>query len=254
MFLALFMLLVLNCFAIPGPAAATGSLLSGNDTLPKQSRKTVYLISGLGADERLYRNLTLPPEFIYRHVAWMEPYKRESMNSYCRRLATQIDTSSAFVLVGLSFGGMVAIEMNKFLKPEKTILISSIVTEAGLSKFFRIVHKLSLHQIVPTWLYKNFHPGAYWFFDARNKEQRKLTKELMESASKNLLKWSVNRLVGWQNQFQPQNVYLINGDDDRVFPYKRTNTNKVVKGGGHMMVYNKAEEMSKILTEELRRK
>ncbi|HSI91015.1 MAG TPA: alpha/beta hydrolase [Adhaeribacter sp.] len=213
--------------------------------------KNVYFISGLAADERLFENLKLPPEYTIRHLAWIEPLKKESMNAYSRRLAAQIDTTAPFVLVGMSFGGLVAVEMNKFLQPKQTILISSIVTQNGLSFFFRLVNRLKLHKIVPSWLLKNFRPGAYWFFNARTRQQKVLVASFMDNASKALLKWSVDKLLNWRNQYQPPNIFLINGDDDRVFPHKRTPADVVVEDGGHMMVHNKADEISPVLAKEL---
>src|SRR5690606_5010433 len=160
----------------------------------------------------LFENLVLPPEFTVRHVKWVDPLKHENLESYCNRLAAQIDTTAPFVLVGMSFGGMVAVEMNKFLKPQQTILISSIATRDGLSWFLKAVDKLYLHKLVPGFIFKNFYPAAHWFFNARTKAQKKLVKSFMEKASRKLLVWSVDQVVGWKNEFVPENVFIINGN------------------------------------------
>src|SRR6478609_3129585 len=132
-------------FASENYSLGSRSIVCESELPEIKKTRTVYFISGLAADERLFHNLQLPENIKVKYLPWLEPEKAESMNSYCRRLASRIDTSSGFVLVGLSFGGMAAIEMNKFLRPRKTVLISSIVTDDGLSRFFRIVHRLRLH-------------------------------------------------------------------------------------------------------------
>ena len=213
--------------------------------------KTVYFISGLAADKRLFNNVTLPANIKVKHVEWLEPKKAEALESYCRRLATQIDTSSDFSLVGISFGGMVAVEMNKFLKPEKTILISSITTSQNMPAFYRFVSKWNVHKIVPHWVYKRFYQGAYWFFDPQTREQKDLIVALMDNASENLLTWSIDQLVSWKNEFKPENAVIIAGNKDRVFPHKKLSPDRIIPGGTHMMVYDKGSEVSQVLDEVL---
>ncbi|MBK0403600.1 alpha/beta hydrolase [Adhaeribacter sp. BT258] len=213
--------------------------------------RNVYFISGLAADERLFENLALPTTYKIHHVKWIDPLKHEDLESYCHRLAAQIDTTAPFVLVGMSFGGMVAVELNKFLKPQQTILISSIATRNGLSGFLKTVDLLHLHKLVPGFIYKNFYPAAHWFFNAHTKAQKKLVKSFMEKASRTLLVWSIDQVVGWRNEFIPKNIFIINGSADRVFPHKRTNANVLIKDGGHMMVHSKAAEISPVLATQL---
>ncbi|MFC5270959.1 alpha/beta fold hydrolase [Adhaeribacter terreus] len=213
--------------------------------------RNVYFISGLAADDRLFENLVLPPEYKIIHVKWIDPVKQEDLESYCHRLAAQIDTSAPFVLVGMSFGGMVAVELNKFLKPQQTILISSITTRSGLSLLLKTVDKLQLHKLVPGFIYTNFYPAAHWFFNARTKAQKKLVRSFMEKASRKLLVWSIDQVVGWKNEFVPENIFIINGQDDRVFPHQNTNAQVLINGGGHMMVHSKAAEISTVLATQL---
>lgn len=213
--------------------------------------KRVYFISGLAADKRLFSKINLPAHIQVLHVVWIEPFANESLPHYCRRLADQIDTTAEFSLVGISFGGIVAVEMNKFLKPRKTILISSIVTSQSLSRFFKIVDNLRAQRVVPVWIYKHFYRGAYWFFDPQTKEQQDLIVKLMNDASGSLLAWSIDQLLGWRNSFQPANTVIIAGNKDRVFPHKKLQPDRLVPGGTHMMIYDKGPEVSRILTEIL---
>lgn len=90
---------------------------------------TVYFVSGQAADETLFENLTLPSHFAIKHVHWIEPLKKEPFADYVERLAQQINANESFALVGVSLGGMVAIELNKILQPKLTIIIYSIARE-----------------------------------------------------------------------------------------------------------------------------
>jgi len=124
------------------------------ESLKQVQNMNVYAISGLGADERAFQFLDLPFELI--HIKWIEPQEEESLTSYASRLCRQIDHTKPFALVGLSFGGMLATEMCKFITPEHTILLSSAETKKGLPWWFRLIGNLKLTRMVP----KGFMEGA----------------------------------------------------------------------------------------------
>ncbi|MCB0541677.1 MAG: alpha/beta hydrolase, partial [Bacteroidetes bacterium] len=87
----------------------------------------IFGISGLGADERVFKKLTL--NYNINTVKWLKPHKKEELKNYIKRLSVEIDDSQPFVLIGVSFGGIVAIELSKILKPEAVIIISSICND-----------------------------------------------------------------------------------------------------------------------------
>src|SRR6201999_1941012 len=83
-----------------------------------------YCISGLGADHRIFSRLNLPGVSIH-HLPWMMPEAGERIDQYASRMKMDIDHGSP-VLIGVSFGGMMAIEIAKFIPAATVILISSI--------------------------------------------------------------------------------------------------------------------------------
>ena len=96
--------------------------------------KELYLISGLGADKRVFDFLDLPG-FKIHHIEWVEPGDHETVENYAKRLLNQIRTVKP-ILIGLSFGGLIAIEIGKLMETEKIILISS--ARQGLTCHFII--------------------------------------------------------------------------------------------------------------------
>ncbi|SDF62642.1 Thioesterase domain-containing protein [Pedobacter terrae] len=81
-----------------------------------------YFISGLGADQRIFSRLKLSEKISIIHVEWINPNKNETLEVYAERLSRIIDTSKPFALVGVSFGGMIAVELAKLLKPLQLLL------------------------------------------------------------------------------------------------------------------------------------
>ncbi|MDY7021951.1 MAG: alpha/beta hydrolase, partial [Cyanobacteriota bacterium] len=109
--------------------------------------KDVYFISGLGADKRVFRRLKTEG-YQPVHIDWIEPEKGESISDYAQRLATQIKSENP-ILVGLSFGGLIAVEMAKHLNPEKVILISSAKNHTEVPPYFKLFRWFPIHRIFP---------------------------------------------------------------------------------------------------------
>jgi pimeloyl-ACP methyl ester carboxylesterase len=211
----------------------------------------VYFISGLGADRKAFQKLKLPCEIQVRHIEWIEPKKNESLADYCSRLSTFIDGSEDFIIVGLSFGGMVAIEIAKVLKPKQVILISSISTRKELPFIYKLIGYSGLHLLVPSFLFKKPNVFVYWFFGAKTEGEKRLFKHFLYTSSPFFLKWAIDKIFCWKNEQRPNNIYHIHGTEDRVLPVRRTKADVKVEGGRHFMVYSKADTVSRILNERL---
>ena len=206
---------------------------------------TVYCISGLGADHRAFERLTWPESTHVVYLPWLEPLPKESLSQYAQRLAEPIITHEPFVLVGLSFGGIISVELLQWLKPEKTILLSSIADAAQLPWYFRLAGKTGLHQ---TALAKQLKQNQ-WFIDSlfgqKNTPLALYLKEHFAAMSDNYLTWSLDSILNWGQNEKPRNVIQIHGSADRVFPIEYAKPDVVIRGGSHFMVYTHAKQVSK---------
>ena len=214
---------------------------------------TAYFISGLGADSSVFAKLKLPPGINIKHIAWIEPVKNESLEDYCRRLSSQMTDPDDFIFVGLSFGGIVAIELNRFMPAKKIILISSITTKEELPLRYKIINWLKLIRIVPVSVLKFPVKLVYWFFNAGTKKENEMLRQYIKNISGNYLKWSLNAVLSWKNKERPSTVFHIHGTADRIFPCDKTHADVKIKHGGHLMVYNRGKEISEVVAENLNR-
>tara|TARA_B100000809_G_scaffold234479_1_gene251928 strand:+ start:239 stop:877 length:639 start_codon:yes stop_codon:yes gene_type:complete len=201
-----------------------------------------YCISGLGADKRAFKYLSINHELI--HVEWIKPNKKESISSYSKRLSKQIDTTKPFMLLGLSFGGTIACELAKFLKPEKVIHISSIINKKHLPLIFRIIGSLGIHKLIPSSLMSPPIGLAYWFFGIKKPENKKLLKEILDDTDKDFLKWAIGRLLSKEEIVIPENLIRIHGTNDKLLPIRDREGFIEIKGGGHFMVIEQADEVN----------
>lgn len=207
----------------------------------------IYLISGLGADWRMFQFLELPPHLQSVHVEWLAPmHIDESLQEYVQRLLPQIP-DPAPILIGLSFGGIVAIELAKILKPHKIILISSLDNRSDLPWYYRLMGKLQLHRKVPFKLLLGMHPLAPFFFGAHTLEEKRLLKEVILKIDETYLRWSLGQLLAWDHKEVLPQVIHLHGTADKVLPIRRRPGLIEVKGGEHLMVMHRAREISLIL-------
>ena len=215
---------------------------------------TLYFISGLGADKRAFIKLALPKDWTIKHIEWIENLKDESLSDYCRRLSSQIDYAQSFSLIGLSFGGIVAVEMAKFLTPARVVIISSISTAEQLPiDFFGniLIKKLKLYKLIPSSFFKQVNTLTYWLFGTKTKDEKDLLRQIINDTPPEFAKWAIGEILTWNNIIKPKKLLHLHGAADRIFPVKNTSADIIINNGGHFMIYSNADEISKILTENL---
>lgn len=210
----------------------------------------VYFISGIGADHRFFTHLRLPDGYEARYIGWIPPLKNEPLPGYASRLTTQIDTTEPFVLIGLSLGGIMAVEIAKRLPPVCTILIGSVPLSSQLPPFYKLAGALKLGRLVPATLLKiaaivkhNLTmPGA---------QNRRLMRQVIRDGDDRFIRWALNAVLQWQNDVLPQPLYHLHGTRDEVFPFHRTHPTHSIPKGGHMFLMSMPETVNQILLEIL---
>jgi pimeloyl-ACP methyl ester carboxylesterase len=205
----------------------------------------VYGISGLGADERVYQQLNQFLVEEIRPLKWIQPIKKENLEDYLQRFKVQIDENQDFILIGVSFGGMIAVELNKYTSPQKTIIISSNATKDELPRSFFFLAKLNLIRFIPHRVLKPPMFLSYWLFGVKSKPNKHLLKSIIKDTDQVFLKWAIQQIVSWKNTIIPSNLSRIHGTNDRVLQMNKNKPTISVKGGGHFMVIENAEEIAR---------
>lgn len=208
---------------------------------------TVYCISGLGADYKAFDRIEWDAKHTIVHIPWLEPHHKENLQQYARRMASNINTHEPFALVGLSFGGIVAIEMLAFLNPNKIILISSISHSAQLPWYFRLIGKTSVYKTRLFLSLKNNTHIINAMFGQKETPLGKYLKNRFAHLSDRYLSWSMEQILRWQQNEKPNEVFQIHGTKDIVFPISRIKADYVIDGGSHFMIYTHAKQVSKHL-------
>ena len=209
----------------------------------------IFAISGLGADERVFKYLTLDYELIT--VEWIKPKKKEPIIEYSKRLIKEygIENEEDFGILGVSFGGLIAAEISKLIKPNFTILISSVETRSELTRIVKIFGKTKIIEFIPEKLLNPPKIIAHFMFGTKKK---KLLNSILDDTDLSFTKWAIRELLNWKNESKLMNLIKIGGTNDKMLPPKGENT-ILIKKGEHFMIVDKADEISKIINRKIKR-
>jgi len=144
------------------------------------TKKTIYLIPGQGSDYRIYKHFNLE-RFDTVRVNYLIPEKNESLALYALRLSKQTDTSKRFSVIGVSLGGMIAVEISEILKPEELIIISSAKNRNELPFRYKFMQKVPLNTIFGGRFLKALAPFAQLIVEPDSKSERKLCQSMLNN-------------------------------------------------------------------------
>lgn len=203
------------------------------------SKIHVYFIPGLGASSRIFEYIKLPPEKFEMHfLEWFIPEKGMSFEDYAQKMVKEIRHKQP-VLVGVSFGGMLAQEMAKVLTVEKVIIISSIKQKSEMPKRLLFAKYTKVHRLLPTGLVNNVELLAKYAFGETVTKRLSLYEQYLGIRDKYYLDWSIDQIVHWGQKSYPPDLVHIHGDKDAVFPVGPIENYVQVKGGTHTMILHR---------------
>jgi pimeloyl-ACP methyl ester carboxylesterase len=212
----------------------------------------IYLISGMGADYRLFKNLELN-DFDVIYVHWIEPDANDTLTNYATKLIAEYDIEPGAIVLGVSLGGMLTIEIAKQLQLNKAIIISSIKNSDEAPWYFSFFRKIPVYKIIPAQLFTSLGVLIKPVFGHMSKEDGAMFRSMLESSSPSFIKWAMHAVLHWQSKNGLSNVYHITGNKDMVFNYKKIKGATLINGGTHIMVFDKAQDVNRLLKEVLQK-
>lgn len=205
----------------------------------------VYFISGLGADQRSFGFLDLSfcdANFIH----WITPSPGDTLGSYAEKLFASVADENA-VIVGLSLGGMLAVEMAKKHPHTKVIIIASAKTRFEIPRYLRFWRHFPVY---------NFHSRRTKNYGGRlvlsilgtkGAAERKVQQQILKDSDPSFTRWAIHAVLHWDNTVIPENVIHIHGTADKLLPFSFVKADYTIIGGEHVMIMDKANEVSELL-------
>lgn len=218
----------------------------------KITDNNIYIISGLGVDQRVFSKINFGSLDI-EYLDWITPSPHEPLAIYAKRLSSKITVKQP-ILIGLSFGGMIAIEIAKTIPVKKIILLASTKGRHEFPLKYQLAGRLRINQLVPNSLFKWHNFLSDYFFGISSKEDSLLLKQILKDTDPVFMAWAIHQILQWKNKFIPDNLIHIHGDKDRIIPIKSLKPNFVIKGAGHFMTVTHAGEVEKLLRSVIKSK
>ena len=193
----------------------------------------IILLSGMAADERLFQSqLEAFPNL--RVQPWIPPLTGESLRQYAARLAPLVDPGRSCIIGGASFGGVVALEMARYLPAVACILIGSVRSPSGLPWRWRLM--LPVAWLGPDAL--RILVGISARLGRRLLPQRTLRRaQRLTRPDAAFVRWAMVAVVRWRpgGAARKLRVFHIHGACDRVLPVARSQPDVIVPEGGHAL-------------------
>ena len=213
--------------------------------------QNIFVISGLGADHTVFCKLDLPG-YTLVHVKWIPTAKGETLTAYARRLLPQITEKKPIVL-GLSLGGMLAVEVSQLIETKKVISLSSITNYKELPFYFKLSGWLRLQKILPIYFFSKGNRFTQWIFGVKKQDDREILNQVFVNLEKNFLLWALNAVLTWNRKQMPANVYRIHGSSDLILPRrKKSNYDEIIQKGTHLMLLDQNEQVSTAILKGLK--
>lgn len=211
--------------------------------------KTIYFFSGLGADKRVF-DLFQFTDYESVFIQWISPNKKETIENYAARILNQITTKNP-ILIGLSFGGIIAVEVAKQIETEKVILLASAKSKREIPFYYRMAGSLQIHHLVPVNILKHANFLTNWLFGANSNHEKQILKQILAETDPVFLKWAIDILLKWKNEVNHLNLIHLHGNKDKILPIRFIKNPLIIKDGGHLMTLNKAEQLNQLLIQLL---
>ena len=200
----------------------------------------VYLLPGMTPEHPVYSQLapTLPNSV---PIKFITPLSNESITSYAARMAMNLQPDS--FLVGVSFGGILAIEMFRILRPQGCVLISSISSPNQLPPWFRAWRPFGgrtcsrllrcigdIATIVPQTI--------------RTPSTMRVTK--LSGSGGHWHRWATAAVVDWQchSESLETPTLHIHGAKDMTFPIRYVAPDVVIPFGNHAISVTHADDIA----------
>ncbi|MFD1467849.1 alpha/beta fold hydrolase [Hymenobacter caeli] len=207
-----------------------------------------YLIPGLGADERVFQRWQLAGAV---HVLqWLPPQSAaEGLPHYAARLAAAVPPGQPCWVVGVSFGGLLALEVARLRPRARAVLVSSLAGPHELRWLLRLARATGLYRLVPPALLQQMPRLAGWAFGVKTRGEYALLRQIIADTDPAFARWAIGQLLRWPGVPGPGPAARLHGGRDRLLPAPNAGIDYLVADAGHFLVVSHAAPISRFLNQ-----
>ncbi|MFT6998318.1 MAG: pimeloyl-ACP methyl ester carboxylesterase [Cryomorphaceae bacterium] len=222
---------------------------NSSEEIPQVVKK-IYLFSGMGADSRLFKNLGPIEGYEIIPLPYIHPQQSKTLGDYAALLADHYTFEEPYLLGGVSMGGMIAQELAQLTNPEELVLISTATSRTEMPLLFEWARQMRLASL--------FNKPALEAiaklgdqFTVKSPEGRQLFLDMLHDSDPDFMKFGAKSILEWEPAENNLPTVRIHGTIDRVFPASKITDATMIEGGNHFMIFERGEEITKILSKKL---
>ncbi|NQY09698.1 MAG: alpha/beta hydrolase [Flavobacteriales bacterium] len=156
--------------------------------------KTIYFISGLGADERAFERINEFADYQKVYLNGIPFVKGEGLKKYTTRLISNHNIGVNDVLIGLSFGGLVAQQIAALTPINTVVLISSFRSDLDLKPLWQSLLKFRVYYLMPPFRIALMSKVVRKWFNVRTKEGIVSIEVMVSESDLKMVKWSMEEM------------------------------------------------------------
>lgn len=204
----------------------------------------LYLLPGLGADPRMYRNLDCGDGVELIALPWISPGSAADLGAYAAMLIEHYRPEPPYFVGGVSLGGMIAQEWVHREEVQGLVLISTAVERAEMAAPIRAAAALRAGSVVSKPLLQALGTAGDRF-TSKSPEGRALFLDMLRKSDADFLTFGARAVLDWQPPGIDVPYLRIHGSADRVFPAASVRDAVIIPGGNHFMIFDRAEEIGR---------
>ncbi len=204
----------------------------------ESQKRTVYCIPGLSASISIFENLPQSKSIEYILLDQKFPSKGESFDNYIQRWSDEIKVDNAIV-IGVSFGGIIAQELLKHKAISKIILVSSVRSPRDYSLMMKVFKSIRIYKLLLTRLLKKLNKIEHHPKTNRQHKISSMLKKYLPYRDPYYVNWSAEKIINWIPAEISIPVVQIHGTKDEIFPFAKTKNAISIKDGTHAMIVTK---------------
>lgn len=215
-------------------------------SLPPQKMLPWMLVPALATDERLFGPLLAATGWRDARVLSLpRPHAAGHLSAYARLLAQGLPPAGEYNLLGVSFGGALAVEMAHLRPPARLVVVSTAKTARELPPWVRLAPGILNHpKFQPEWLRLLSRPEV---MGIRTAPDRALFNDMLADTPTAMLQWAFTALGTWSNHRVPPRTLHIHGSRDLLLPHVFIPRKHLLHGAGHWAIHSHAEEIARVI-------
>lgn len=211
------------------------------------SKIPIYLLPGMSSTTLIFEHLNLDNlRFEVICLEWLPMNKSENLEQYTKRYLPLI-THDNPILIGVSFGGILAQEISKLISIKKTIIISSVRSNKEFPSIFHFARKTGLYKCLPTSIVNTIFSWLKSRASEHQKKRLELYDRYLPLRDKEYLDWCIREVLRWKQNVPLDNIIHIHGTKDEIFPIRNIKSAIEIEGGTHAMIIIKHKWFNKNL-------